>query len=1206
MKSPTPSQSAALAARGNVLLEAGAGAGKTSTLVARCVAELCAEFNPVSLDELLMVTFTEAAAAEMRRRIREALTDRAAREPANQRLAEQLALLDQARIGTLHSFCFRLVRDHFHELGLDPQSQVLDEGEARLLAAETVRELLDEHFNQAAAESNPVLELIRLHGGGSDQPIQEVVISLHHHLQTLPDPAGWLAREIQAWAQFDLPAWEALLKDELNAALPGWREQLQSQPTENEVAHRCAGWLAGLPAAPTRDALTSVLRQVAGQRADEFWPRGTKGKFRDPILSVLEEAAVLTSFAAPEGATGDPLAEDFALARPHVLALLELVREFGERFTARKRQRAGLDFSDLEQLSLRLLWDHTANQPTPIAREWRDRLRVVFVDEYQDINEAQDRIIAAISREGAAANRFLVGDVKQSIYGFRLARPDIFLRYARAWRHAPDDGQVLPLADNFRSHEAILAFVNRCFASLLREEVGGIGYPPEAYLQFGDPAGRSALSRTTDPQPRVELCLRLIAGNRSTEDPDDSANAAAEEELTNAETEARIAAARLRELKSAGTPVFDRATQSLRPVEWRDMAILLRATAGKAEIYARTFARAGIPLAADRRGFFEAIEISDLVSLLLLLDNPRQDIPLLAVLRSPLVGLNADELVAVRLAAPEARSFWVALNRFHEVDTSTAAPAAQKVSRFLLAFHRWRDRARRGSLSQCLEDLLDETHYAAWLAAQPRGDEQLRNVQRLLELTRHYDSWQGRGLHRFLEYVRLIDEDGAGPEPATATGRDAVRLMTIHASKGLEFPIVLLADLNKPFRQDAPTAGFLVDDELGLCPMIKDPGGRKEYPSLRMLRAQRRQRQRLLAEEIRLLYVAMTRACDRLILLGTARQSRAEQRWTSADGDAPVRPDLNSARSPLDLLGPLLPDLCQRGDWLEVADGASELLNWRLLTGDEAPPAGESVEAAASAPAPQAAPVDLDALSERLQFRYPFLEATRQAGKTTVTRVRRQIAELAETEATELFRAPSGPRAARKTTGLSAAQVGIAHHTFFQNVSFDAVDDPAGLAGEAERLVAGGRLSPEEARSLELDRVLRFWSGEVGREIRARSAQVQRELAFTLALPVSELEALLRSGQPAGPAARADSDRVIVQGIVDLAVIGPEEIWILDYKTDQVTADGVADRARAYQPQVELYRRALERIYRRPVTRVWLHFLQPGISLAMRSTQGER
>ena len=1193
MTAHTSSQRNAIAARGNVLLEAGAGAGKTSTLVARCLDLILAPNRPVSVDQLLIVTFTEAAATEMRHRLRVALNERHGREPADLPLAEQLALLDQACIGTLHGFCLRLIREHFQELGLDPQVRVLDETEASLIANESVREVLDAAYIGEDESSRCARELIRLHAGSDDGAVSGLIRQAHQFLQTLPDPRRWLDHERERWRHPQPEALADSLLVALNNRKDGWMALLEEQPPENAVASGSRELLASLAPDASRADWAKALNRLASFVDDEHWKRGEKGKFRDPLLPLFEEARFFASCAALSAEGSDPLVGDFHRARPLMLAFIGLVEAFMVGYAARKRQISGLDFSDLEQFSLRLLWT-LDGRPSHVAHEWRRRFHHVFVDEYQDINEAQDRIITGLSRDGEEANRFLVGDVKQSIYGFRLARPDIFLRYAKSWRTGSTHAQVLPLADNFRSHEAILHFVNRCFSGVMREDVGGLPYPEAAFLRFGDPEGRRLLTREHDPNPRVELIHRLAGRGGGAGEPD----SADEEEPGNAEIEATLAARKLAELRASGFQVFDRKTAVLRPVDWRDMAVLLRATAGKAEIYTRVFARAGIPLVTARRGFFDAIEISDLVSLLMLLDNPLQDIPLLAVLRSPLVGLSPDEMVEVRAAASRESAFWTALLRFSELNPPPASEsppgAAGRVAGFLERFRPWREQARRGSLSQCLEDILESTQYLSWLAGQPRGEEAGRNVQRLLELTREYDSSQGLGLHRFLERVRIVQAEGDGPEPASAADNNAVRLMTIHASKGLEFPVVVLGDLGKRFRADPPAAGILIDDSLGLCPIVFTPDGRQSYPSLALRLADDASRTRNLAEELRLLYVAMTRACDLLVLLGTTPASRPEKHWV-APGDGKLsRRQVLSARSFFDFIGPLLPELCGRPDWFSVEQGASSLVSWRVVSADE-PVRFDAVAAPGEPAGTDDSVPDLTELRRHLGYRYPFLEATRRAGKTTVTRLRRQIETLSDDESAGLFGdlEPAGPARRRSSAGqpvdgLNAAQTGIAYHTFFQRLRLELAQDSAGLEGELRRLASAGILSELEAAAIQVGRVQSFWTGPVGGSFLKHRSDIRRELPFTAAFTSRELDSF--AGRTGG-GGTAESDLIVVQGVADLALIRPNEIWILDFKSDRITADQLTERVAAYRPQVQLYQQALERTCRRPVSRLWLHFL---------------
>lgn len=1338
----------------NVLVVAGAGTGKTRTLVERCLHRLLDPTDPVSLDEVLMVTFTEAAAAEMRQRVRRRLEEAAAREPGNLRLAEQVALVDTARICTLHSFCLQLIREHFHELGLDPQLTVLSESQAAILAARTLDELLRRHYAGDSPTDRAVQELVMVHGGGRDERVRALILRVHAYAQTLRDADGWLAAQLAVHQQTTPAHWLAWLHGAVGEWRRYWLEALGEAPAANLRAAECRAVLVRLPENPDRATLAVALTDLLG--LDGNWPDRKKTAWRKPLEKLFQEAAFLRSVAVV-GAK-DPLAEDWDWVRPHLVALLELAREFGATFAAAKRDLAALDFHDLEQFALRLLWekppevrhetdaagssefplnrptgtfspaggegrdegatavDDRAGQPsgarlsqpqeprettgvfplnrpagtfspgggegrdegataaertgrpTALARLWRERLKLVFVDEYQDINDAQDCILRALSRDGAEANRFLVGDVKQSIYRFRLANPHIFQRYADLWQADPGAGTVIPLNENFRSRAAILDFVNALFAPLLRREVGGVAYDADAQLRFGP--RETGATDAPDSEPAVELVLRLTGGPG--EDSDDATEA--EDELSNAEAEAWLVAERLRALKELPLRVWDEAADSRRPVRWRDMVVLLRAPSGKAETYAKVFAQAGVPLWVRRSGLYQTTEVSDLLCLLQLLDNPLQDIPTLAVLRSPLVGLSVNELAVVRLAQPNGH-FWTALRRFHQTfaDPDAAAlseapaepppsswqsgwpspqpsptgrgrkvanagelpltsdssargdrsfprlgervrvrtdqhsdgiPAANdsdalsaarasawpKVDRFLRRYARWRELARLSSLSPCLEEVLDETHYEDWLLTQPRGAQRLANVQRLLAMTRDFDRLQRQGLFRFLQFLEAQREVEFDPEPAQVDEADAVRLMSIHQSKGLEFPVVVVADLGKAFNLQDLNAGVVLDEVYGVAAQVKPPGRGRTYPSLSHWLAARRGRREALGEELRLLYVAATRAGEKLVLVGTASRSAAEKKWTPAEG-ALSTARLLAATSALDWLGPLLPALTGSENWLDEAEGNGRHLAWRVASKAVRARASETVAVPGPAPAPLT-DEDLETLGRRLRWVYPQTAATREPAKASVTGLRQRALEADDGEAVPWFRAPLRRIAERlpataETKSLSAAERGVAHHRFLQFVTLEALASREALATEAEWLRRAGRLNDSEARALDLDALVAFGQSELGDAVRREAACVRRELEFTARLSPADLAAL---ALPATPGLDAD-EFVVVQGVVDLAVIAPERIWILDFKTDAVTAATMAEKARAYAPQLQLYALALKRLYQRPVTGAWLYFL---------------
>jgi ATP-dependent helicase/nuclease subunit A len=1256
MSAPTPQQKAAIAARGDVLVVAGAGAGKTRALVDRCLAWLLDAENPGSLDQILMVTFTEAAAAEMRQRLRARLEEAHAARPSP-RLAEQLALLETALICTLHSFCFRLVREHFYTLGLDPQLIVLPEERAQLLARQALDLVLQQNYSRQTAPAAAIQETIQSLGGDSDFVVRAIVLRLYHYAQTLPDPAAWFDAQTALFQQAAPGPWPDWLMAELESCCRTWLSVLRAQPAENPCARLCAAALEQLPQKPARTDFAAAL-QAVGQAESE-----AKAKWRKPLESIFDEARFLRSVCAVEKT--DPLADDWNWCAPSMLALLDLTRQFAQAYRAAKREAGGLDFHDLEQFALQLLRDEPDGPNTavmdrrysPVAAQWRAKLRLIFVDEFQDINRAQEAILSALGREGAEANRFLVGDIKQSIYRFRLADPRIFLQYQREWPSRPG-ASVISLSDNFRSHEGILNFVNAVFANLMRPELGGIDYDDRARLRFGNPAERAP--RAAAPSgPRVELLLRRLGRDPEDDAPDESTDAVSDTEM-----EARLVGRRFIELRNQEIAVPG---QPARPATWSDMVILLRSPRHKAEAYVKEFARLGIPLAAVRGGFYESLEVRDLLSLLQILDNPSQDLPLLAVLRSPLVGLTPDELAGIRLARRPAR-FWTALLRWQK-----AHPEHERVHAFLERFRAWRRLSRLAGVSLVLEKALDDTGFGLWTAGQPDAAQRAANIFRLLHLTRQFDGFRGEGLYRFLQYVEAQQENELDTEPAGQPLRDAVRLMSIHQSKGLEFPIVALADLGKRFNLEDLRGRVILDEELGLCPQVKPPGLSQFYPSLPHWLAQRRQKRETCGEELRLLYVALTRAADRLILCGSARRTALSEKWPLAAQRGLGAAEILAGRSFLDWLGAWL--VLHSSPEAIAQSGGNSLLTWNII--DE-PEAAAAPPEARDAPAPPSPDADASFLRQgrpALDWRYPFEDATRRVAKSSVSALRHLLADEEDDLSELLFTPPPDPRGAAPPGPLSAAETGTAHHAYLENVALAETGGVDRLHAEAARLCREGALSEAQAACLDFKALAAFWQSDVGRQLIAHSGQVRREVAFTARFAPSELENLrgnpshplprerervakpgegaparvlssqssIQCGSPDsseplnqgrdGPATLANpqsaicnpqssdgsiptgrdpavpsssgaggEEFVIVQGVIDLAVVMPEEIWVLDFKTDHFAGADLEAKIRIYRPQLSLYAQAIARIYGRPVTRRWLHFFALSRTIQLDST----
>ncbi|HTV76047.1 MAG TPA: 3'-5' exonuclease, partial [Candidatus Baltobacteraceae bacterium] len=637
----------------------------------------------------------------------------------------------------------------------------------------------------------------------------------------------------------------------------------------------------------------------------------------------------------------------------------------------------------------------------------------------------------------------------------------IFRGYARNWRGG--NGQTIPLVENFRSRELLLNFVNRVFEPLMRGKIGGVDYDAGAKLKFGLPEARADFSAAKDSAPRTELLLHLKTGRNDT-DAGEGSGANELADLEESETEARLLAVRLAELQNSRHEIWDDETKTFRPVEWRDMAVLLRAPSGKAEIFAKQFDRAGVPLVVERGGFYDGSEILDLLSVLQLLDNPLQDVPCIAVLRSPMVGCSLDELAQIRRAA--SGHFWFALDQIQNSKFKIQNELLAKVGKFLERFHRWRKLARQSSLSQCLEAILTETHYDDWLKSRPRGAQRHASVGRFLNLAEKFDQFQRQGLFRFLKFIKAQREAEIEPEVPPVADENAVRLMSIHQSKGLEFPVVAIADLAKNFNTQDLRAEIIFDEEFGLCPKVKPPTSGRHYPSLPHWLAQRHQRREQAGEELRLLYVAMTRARDNLILTGGISQKKWETFWRETGEITPQK--ILSAKSCAEWLGLWFAQ--NVGDKNE-----SPFLRWRVV--DDAELAVDKAERGmrkAEAKIPLLNGKTKQKLQEMLEWQYEFGSATTRGAKSSVTALRRQADEL-DDGAEQLFGVRfsgnvSGQK--RKAEGgrrkLSAADAGMAAHKFLQHFSFERATDLRSLEAEAGRLKREKVLSADEVALLDL------------------------------------------------------------------------------------------------------------------------------------------
>ena len=1156
---PTAAQAAAIETRGSaVLVSAGAGSGKTRVLTQRLMSRICDENDPVDLDRFLIITFTRAAAGELKGRIMQELAERLAKDPGNRRLRRQNALCGRAQIGTIHSFCAALLRENCHILGLSPDFKIVDDERAETMKTAALEQVLEARY--ARPEDYPgFLALADTVGAGrSDDRLAALILNLHLRMQCHARPEQWArkqveqlraptedaadtpwGREVMAQAQASVEYWSGEM-DRLLTLMAG-EEKISAAymdsfaQTAAELRELCRCLNIGWDRA--RDCLPIHFERLKGLRNSP-----------NPQLSELLKSrrdACKKAMGDLEGLLYAPSAQllsELRLTAPAMEALLEVTLDFDRAFSRDKRLRGLVDYADLEHFTARLLTDEEG-APTELAKQLSRRYAEIMVDEYQDVSRVQDAIFRAISQEGK--NLFLVGDVKQSIYRFRLADPEIFtekyLSYADHETAAPGQPRRILLRENFRSRREILEGANALFSLCMSRRLGDMDYDEAASLKYG------ASYPGTVPVP--ELTLVEVAGGEDEDSPDKTAQ------------EAAWVAGKIRELMDSGCTVTG--AGGPRPLQYGDIAILLRSGNAVGPAYRRVLAEQGIPVAAVQGGdYFSSVEVSTLVSMLAVLDNPHQDIPLIAVLRSPAFGFSADALSAIR-GADRQSDFYTALKTAGETDESCRA--------FLEKLERLRDLAADLPMAELVWLLLTELDLLALCSAMRDGAQRRARLMAFIELAERYEGSGYRGLHRFVLWLRKLSEKGQEPALGGAES-SAVQIMSIHKSKGLEFPVVFLCDTARRFNRQDSRDTVLVHPELGLGPKLTDTQRHVEYPTLARNAIKLRLEREMLSEEMRLLYVAMTRAKERLFITAALKDPEAAIAKAESSITRPMAPEVLSQAGAM-------------ANWLicaALADGGAHLaMNIGSVTAQTQ---------AAEEQAAVIAPSDPDAAAElerNLAFVYPHAAAEKLPSKVTATELKGR--EEPDAEAVSLAVKPHAPFRmpdfAKKDKPLTGTEKGIATHLVLQTMDFAKGGSREEIEGEVQRLCAQGFLSRREAEAVDVAAVARLFASDLGRRMRS-CPQVLREFKFSLLCDAEEIY-----GTAAG-------EQLLLQGVVDCCLDEPDGLVIIDYKTDRVrTAQEIAERGKRYRGQILSYARAMERIHGKKVKQCLLYFITPGKTL---------
>lgn len=1218
-----------------ILVAAAAGSGKTAVLVERIIQKILFVKDPINVDELLVVTFTNASAAEMRHRIGEALEKAIDHDPSSRHLRKQLSLLNKASISTLHSFCMEVIRKYYFLIDVDPGFRIADETEAQLISDEVMDELFEAEYGKEDNEA--FFNLVdTFTGDRSDAALMEIVRSIYDFAQSNPRPEEYLKSIVSMYNVStdteleSLPFIQSLLYD-IELQLEGAKELISRGLAITKLpggpAPRAENFLDDLKVIDTL-LLAKKDSWATLYQAMQTWSFGraklVKGEEFDKNLTdkaqkLREKAKEKIKAIKDELFSRKPesFLRDMAEMHPLVETLVHLVSAFADQFEKAKREKGLVDYSDLEHYCLDILTNGTNDEgdflPSEAALAYRRHFNEVYCDEYQDTNMVQETILKLVAKEDETnGNLFMVGDVKQSIYRFRLAEPNLFLgKYNRFSSNGEGTGLRIDLSQNFRSRKEVLDGTNYLFKQIMGVKVGEIEYDQAAELRNGAPYP------TDEPYP-VELLLinQQNIGPDSPPEEDSETETSRNQldpvDLERSQLEARVMAAKIKELVAEKAQAYNPKTKSSKPLMYRDFVILLRSMTWAPQII-EEFKQQGIPIYANlSTGYFEATEVAIMLSLLRVIDNPFQDISLASVLRSPIVGLNEEELSIIRLQQKRG-SFWDAVSAFCRNKPDEKMEACyEKVRHFFDSLKSWRSMARQGSLSELIWQLYRETKFYDFVGGLPGGKQRQANLRALYDRARQYEQTSFRGLFRFLRFIERMIERGDDLGAARALGEqeDVVRIMTIHSSKGLEFPVVFIAGLSRNFNLSDIKKPYMLDKEFGFAAKYVNPTLRISLPSLPQLAFKRKKKMEMLAEEMRVLYVALTRAKEKLYLLGSLKDADKKiDQWNEVTTHREwllKEYDRASASSYLDWIGPAL---IRHHDCSVLRKDKTGLIpeeiawhpsTWKVsllnaddiqkLTLEQENAEDQYLERVQKQEPIPVESVYKDEIKARLSWNYSHLDAATHRSKQSVSELKRARETADEQSGHDIVRKFKKSILKRpkfmQEKALSPAERGTAMHMVMQHVDVTKAVSPETVHEQVKWMVNNELLTPEQAEVIDVNLIVQFFTTDLGKRY-FHANSIKREIPFTLSLPASEVYSLWKD----------EEESIFVQGVIDCVIEDDRGLVLVDYKSDGITDryKGGFEQAKPiledrYRIQIELYTRAIEKIWKRKVNERYLFF----------------
>lgn len=1180
----------------NLLVSAAAGSGKTAVLVERIIRMITDPEDPVDIDRLLVMTFTNAAAAEMKERVETALGKLLDEDPGDKNLERQNTLIHHAKITTIDSFCLNLLREHFHELDLDPGFRVADEGELLLLKADVMKELLEEYYKRG---DDRFIKFVDTYATGrTDGGLEEYILKVWEFSQSNPWPGEWIAacrKELRAGGTgedrdpMEETAWmKYLIQDvkrqaeEFLDGLYGAADLAAEEDGPQAYAPMLTEDIRGMEELKEAGTYREIAECLEGLKFGRL--AAVRGKNVDPEKK--EQAAAYRN-VAKDGIKKmkalylpgdiDEVFADLAACREPILMLLELAEEFSARFQEAKEEKNLVDFNDLEHFALEVLTGGSLDhRPGAVADELSEIYEEILVDEYQDSNEVQETLIRCVSRERfGTPNVFMVGDVKQSIYKFRLAKPELFLEKYESY--GKEDGlyQKIELHKNFRSRPEVLSSINDVFYRIMTKQLGNIKYTDDAALY----PGAEFPETPVDGQAKTEVLL-LNTGDPLFDGMDEE-----KADYTAKEAEARLIAGEIKKLTDPehGMKIFNGKTGEYEPLKKKDIVILLRSLSGWSEEFLSVLGAAGIPAYAESRtGYFTAVEVETVLNMLALIDNPMQDIPLAGVLKSPIGGMKDRELAIVMAEFKkdpdrgEDIGFYGAVKRYMEKHGESEEDAI--IYRKLAAFRNLLTTLRKESMylpvSRLIYRVFDLTGYDKYAAAMPAGKTRQANLAMLVQKAEDYEKTSYQGLFDFIRYIEKLKKYNTDFGEASRSGEhdDAVRIMSIHKSKGLEFPVVFLAGCGKKFNRQDARGRILIDEELGIAADFFDPEKKVKAPTLKKNVLARRSNLENMGEELRILYVAMTRAKEKLIITaGDKYIDNKLEKWGGipAGGALPFT-TLSAASSYM--------------DWILMAsNGAKNTIDVKNvpvndLLVEEAK--NQEEKARVYLELEQLRKVQPEKIPGLIGVKYPYEADLTLHAKMSVSELKEQgqfvddaesaflIKDVREKEDSEIIDKMSDTASEEKARIKRASDRGTAYHRALELIRFAEISGYDDIVKELDRISEEKRMQETAINMVYPGVLTKFFHSDIAARMKQadRNGKLRKESQFVVGIPAREMD-------------KADSDELILlQGIIDAWFEEDDGLVLVDYKTDRVKEGGEKILLDRYQIQLFYYAKALAQI----------------------------